>query len=403
MRPSCKSCVLFAIVVTLAVLVGYAAWVGGREAFAGQGTDPECQHDTMGYGAMEVDKPRERTDEAKRIFVQTCIANAKAYRKQLKDNAKTTHCTLTAYFGDANDQRMVIEANTSRSALHAFFTRAYDDRYSRQVKFDTCAAGFESDGNSCQSRASNVISGGSQGCNQHESDTACLNDDRCVLYRKHGGSGKTICYPKCPTIKNVTDCNDNSQSFCAYKDGKCGYKCSEFNAKSTFDNSRSPNACAMASGCKVEGDECVSKDARASTSDDDAYAKRTEMRREYDASIGMDDDDARDTDAGETKQTTAELVVENDPTLPVFEVLGANDEPVGKLPKCYTDYEKAVPSEMAKGGEGAFLCKDKGVCMDSQMVGVLGGFLDLKGEALVGEINRRCGNNEVPVMQKIKF
>ena len=27
-----------------------------------------------------------------------------------------------------------------------------------------------------------------------------------------------------------------------------------------------------------------------------------------------------------------------------------------------------------------------------------GGFLDLKGEALVGEINRRCGNNGVPVM-----
>ena len=377
MLPSCKSCVLVAVVVVLAVLVGYAAWVGGREAFAGKGTDPECQHDTMGYGAMEVDKPRERTDEAKRIFVQTCIENANAYQRQLKDNAKTKHCTLTAYFGDANDQRMVIEANTSHSTLHAFFMRAYNDRYSRQVKFDTCAAGFESDGNSCQSRASNVISDGSQGCNQHESDTACLNDDRCVLYRRNGGNSKTICYPKCPAIKSATDCNDNSQSFCAYNNGKCGYKCSEFNAKSTFDNSRSPNACAMASGCKVEGDKCVSKDARAATFDDDAYAKRTELRREYDASIAMDDDDARNTEAGETKQATAELVVENDPASPVFEVLGANDEPVGKLPKCYTDYEKAAPSEMAKGGEDAFLCKDKGVCMDNQMVGVLGGFLDL--------------------------
>jgi hypothetical protein len=46
----------------------------------------------------------------------------------------------------------------------------------------------------------------------------------------------------------------------------------------------------------------------------------------------------------------------NDPDSPVFEVLDTDDELVGKLPKCYNDYEKAKPRKLKKGGENAFLC-----------------------------------------------
>lgn len=389
MLPSCKSCVLVAVVVVLAVLVGYAVWVGGREAFANE----DCPG--LSFISEQVLRKQGKHILTRDEFMSEGLQQI---RKVLNKLPPHNQCALSAHYEPKKRSTgivsKVITKETPPSELKAFLLDAYNE--SSDVNFNACLKGsrFKGTGSVAQCEregSSNVIPGGSQGCNQHENDPDCLSDDRCVLYRQNGGSGKTICYPKCPTIKNATDCNDNSQSFCAYKNGKCGYKCSEFNAKSTFDDSPSPNACAMASGCKVEGDRCVSTDTRAS--------KPTKKRREYDTSIALDDDGASDTDAAETKQATAELVVENDSASPVFEVLGAEDEPVGKLPKCYTDYEKASPSKMAKGGEGAFLCKDKGVCMDNQMVGVLGGFLDLKGEALVGEINRRCGNHGVPVME----
>ena len=53
--------------------------------------------------------------------------------------------------------------------------------------------------------------------------------------------------------------------------------------------------------------------------------------------------------------------------------------------------------QIAKGGKGVPVQGQGGV-WTARWSGCWG-FLDLKGEALVGEINRRCGNNEVPVMQ----
>ena len=311
MLPSCKSCVLVAVVVVLAVLVGYAAWVGGREAFATGRVVDDCQYgdvDALEYpsddDAKRLSRFHHESEDAFKQGVYTVL-------NKHMSSVNKRHCKLFLYHDKAAIHVSHAMAKQGSTELDAFLSDFYNkDTMSRYLKFQVCPKGshYDVSGNNCM----------------------------CPL-------GKT----------------------CGGGDGRKGTR------------------------------------AEVRRETDDAYAKRIELRREYDASIAMDDD-ASDTDAVETKQATAELVVENDPASPVFEVLGANDEPVGKLPKCYTDYEKAVPSEMAKGGEGAFLCKDKGVCMDNQMVGVLGGFLDLKGEALVGEINRRCGNNGVPVMRSFR-
>ena len=297
------------LVAVLVVLVAYAAWVSGREAFATGRVVDDCQYGDVDALEYPSDKDAKRLSrfhhESEDAFKQGVY---KVLNKHMSSVNKRL-CKLFLYHDKAAIHVSHAMAKQGSTELDAFLSDFYNkDTMSRYLKFQVCPKGshYDVSGNNCM----------------------------CPLGKTCGGS-----------------------------DGRKGTR------------------------------------AEVRRATDDAYTKTTEMRREYDASIAMDDDDASDTDVTETKQATAELVVENDPASPVFEVLGANDEPVGKLPKCYKDYVKTVPVDMVEGGEGAFLCKDKGVCMDNQMVGVLGGFLDLKGEALVGEINRRCGNNRVPVMQ----
>ena len=223
MLPSCKSCVLVAVVVVLAVLVAYAAWVGGREAFAGKGTE----------GALIQGEASGRANDLE-----------KALERRIQDRT-TFDDSLDETRDDATQKDIVVGA----------------------LQTVQCANGAEV-----------RCSQGTKGCTD--------------------GSRVGPCRPK-----------------------------------------------------------------------SDGHGDR-------------------------------DIVIANDPNSPLFEVLDSKDNSVGKLPKCFTDYDENEPTVIAEDGDDAFLCKDAGVCMDNRMVSVL---QRLTGQTnvrkLVKRINRRCGNNQgVPVM-----
>lgn len=282
------------LVVLLVALLGYAVWVGGREAFANEDCPTKSFIDHQVLRRSQKDKRILSEEE----FVQDGIDLIKHNQDDsiLKEMEHHKNCTLSAHYaqnvtGSSALVSKVITKHTPTEDIKAFLREAYNEH--SNVNFNACQKG-----------------------------SRYMGTDSVAQCRRDGTT-------------NVRKSRRLSQS-------------------------------------KPKPRESNQNE------DDDRYTESSP--------------------SAEAPEAPGELVMENDPTLPVFKVLGSNNQPVGKLPKCYSDYEKAVPEEMAKGGEDAFLCKDQSVCMDNDMVRVLGGFLHLEGKALVREINRRCGNNDVPVM-----
>lgn len=227
---------------------------------------------------------------------------------------------------------------------------------------------------------SNIVTGGSQGCNEHNNNDACVQDKKCVLYRKNGGTGNSFCYPKCSTITDPDECNNNSRSFCEYKDGKCKYKCSNFNANSTLDNHL--NACQMSDGCKAHNDECVETDTTTSNShqhhSENIYQTESSSDKQ---SIGM-----------ENKSNFPDLTIEDDQNSNVYKIFN-KDKEVGNLPKCLMNSTENTQGQMVENGEGTFLCKGMNVCLDNSMLNFVGGISsELNAKELVEKINQSCEN-----------
>ena len=281
---------------------------------------------------------------------------------------KHKNCTLSAHYEDQiTVVSKVITNQTTEEEKKSFLKLAYQNR--SDVNFNACLNGSRymgtTSGAICKpdSSSSSVDStGGSQGCNEHSSNEACLNDTKCVLYRKSGGSGKALCYPKCSTITNADECNNNSRNFCEYKDGKCKYKCSNFNAKSTLDNL---NACQMSEGCKVHHDECVETNAN------------TPHSHQH-----------------HNKSNFPDLTIIDDPDSNMYTILNKDDKDVGNLPKCLKESTGNEQGQMVENGEGTFLCKDMNVCLDNNMLNFVAGISsELDAKKLVEKVNQRCGNN----------
>ena len=290
------------LVVMLLLLVGYAAWVGGKEAFASGRVVDDCQYgdvDALEYPNNEdADRLNRLNHENEEAFKQGVY---KVLNRHMSSVNKR-HCKLFMYYDKEVIHISHAMVKHGSTELDTFLSNFYTgDTRTRQLKFQVCPKNSQYD-----TGANNCI---------------------CPMGKTCGSSTATR-----------TD-----------------------NKPSTDDNGL------------IEDEHPHAK----------GYIPYNVQRRR---------------DESDAEHTSDELIMANDPDSPVFEVLDTDDELVGKLPKCYNDYEKAKPKKLKRGGENAFLCKDKRMCMDNRMVGVLGGFLDLEGGALVDEINRRCGNNGVPIM-----
>jgi hypothetical protein len=296
-------------------------------------------------------------------------------------------CTLSAHYEDQNEiVSKVITNQTSDAELTDFLRNAFQKN--SNVNFNACLSGNRfmgtKSGGICKpDSTSNIISGGSQGCNEHNNNNnACLDDDNCVLYRRSGGTGNSFCYPKCSTIEDADDCNNNSRSFCEYKNGKCGYKCSNFNAKSTLDNHL--HACRMNHGCKVHNSKCVDK---GGTHTLNTYQQENEHSAQSTSSL--------DNQSGiENKPDFTNLTIKDDQNPEVYNIFNKENQSVGQLPKCKIQSNENTSGQMVENGEGTFLCKGMNACLDTKMLNFVGGVSsELDAEQLVETINQRCGNN----------
>ena len=301
------------------------------------------------------------------------------------NNISNNHsdCTLSAHYKKNNIEMVsqVITNQTTEEEKKDFLKLAYSNRST--VDFNACLNGSRyigtASGAICKpDSTSTVISGGSQGCNEHNNDyNACLNDNNCVLYRKMGKSGSAKCYPKCSTITNLDECNNNSQSFCEYTNGKCRYKCSKFNTQSTLNDK---NACLMSDGCKVHENKCVETDGHTSNSDQhhNEHSNQTQSSSIDTQSSNM-----------ENKSNFLKLTMEDDQNLNMYKIVNKENEDVGYLPKC-----KNSQGQIVENSEGTFSCEGMNVCLDNDMLNFVGGISsELNAKELVNKINQRCGNN----------